>query len=150
MIIFSGEELNTIMKRRMFFVVVGLIFLTACGASSNTSDSNSNAPLATVPAEYAGKANPYGSDMPSEGAKIFQTNCATCHGPQGHGDGPAGQSLEPKPRNLAVLQKGVGDDYLFWRISEGKPGTSMVAWKGILDEDQIWQVVSFIRTLPEG
>jgi mono/diheme cytochrome c family protein len=72
-----------------------------------------------------------------------------CHGPQGHGDGPAGQSLDPKPKNLAVLRKSVGDDYLFWRINEGKSGTSMVAWKGILTEEQIWQVISFIRVLKE-
>ena len=137
------------MKRLAFFVVAGLVFLTACGASSNPSDSNSNAAIATVPPEYAGKTNPYGAEMAPQGAKLFQTNCEMCHGPRGHGDGPAGQSLEPRPKNLAQLQKSVGDDYLFWRISEGKPGTSMVAWKGILDEDQIWQVVSFIRTLPE-
>ena len=48
-----------------------------------------------------------------------------------------------------MLKKSVGDDYLLWRISEGKPGTSMVAWKGILTDDQIWQAVSFIRTLNE-
>jgi mono/diheme cytochrome c family protein len=136
------------MKRIVWLVLVGLIFLTACGASSSVSDSESSAPLATVPAEFSGKTNPYPS-MASEGAKVFQTNCEMCHGPQGHGDGPAGQSLEPHPKNLAVLQKSVGDDYLFWRINEGKQGTSMVAWKGILTEEQIWQVVSFIRTLPE-
>jgi mono/diheme cytochrome c family protein len=70
-----------------------------------------------------------------------------CHGSQGHGDGPAGQALDPKPRNLAELQAKAGDDFLFWRIREGKPGTSMVAWKGILTDEQTWQVVSFIRTL---
>jgi len=137
------------MKRIVFLGLLGIILLTACGASSSSSSSNSNAPIATVPAEYAGKTNPYGADMAPNGEKIFQTNCQMCHGPQGHGDGPAGQSLDPKPKNLAVLQKNVGDDYLFWRISEGKPGTSMVAWKGILSEDQIWQVVSFIRSLNE-
>ena len=137
------------MKQMVFLVLAGLVLLTACGASSNSSDSNSNAPLATVPAEYAGKTDPYRAEMSPKGAKIFATNCEMCHGPQGHGDGPAGQSLDPKPKDLVVLQKTVGDDYLFWRINEGKPGTSMVAWKGILTEDQIWQVVSFIRTLNE-
>lgn len=137
------------MKRVVFLVLVGTFLLSACGTSSTSSQSDSNAPLATVPAPYAGKTNLYGADMASEGAKLFQTNCEMCHGPQGHGDGPAGQSLEPKPKNLAVLQKSASDAYLFWRISEGKPGTSMVAWKGILDENEIWQVISFLRTLPE-
>jgi mono/diheme cytochrome c family protein len=136
------------MKRVVFFVV-GIVLLTACGASSGSSDSNSNASLVTVPAEHAGKTDPYGANMALEGEKIFQTNCQMCHGPQGHGDGPAGASLDPKPKNLAAFQKTVADDYLFWRVNEGKPGTSMVAWKGILTEDQIWQIISFIRTLQE-
>jgi hypothetical protein len=59
----------------------------------------------------------------------------------------AGQSLDPRPKNLADLQRIVGDDYLFWRIHEGKPGTSMISWNGILTDEQIWQAVSFIRTL---
>jgi mono/diheme cytochrome c family protein len=91
--------------------------------------------------------NPLGPDASTPGAEVFKTNCATCHGPEGHGDGPAGQALEPRPKNLAELQPKVGDDFLFWRIREGKPGTSMVAWKGILTDEQIWQAVSFIRTL---
>jgi len=137
------------MKRIVFLVWVGLAVLTACAASSGSSDSNSNAPLAKIPAGYAAQTNPFGTEAGSDGAKVFQSNCEMCHGPQGHGDGPAGQSLEPKPRNLAVLQKSAADDYLFWRIAEGKPGTSMVAWKSVLTDEQIWQVVSFIRTLKE-
>jgi mono/diheme cytochrome c family protein len=40
-----------------------------------------------------------------------------------------------------------GDDFLFWRVSAGSPGTSMAPWQGILTEDQIWQVIAFVRTL---
>jgi high-affinity iron transporter len=137
------------MKKILFFVLVGILLLTACGSSSNSSEEDANSPLATVPAEYAGKTNPFGAEAATEGAKVFKSNCEACHGPQGHGDGPAAGSLNPQPKNLAALQKSVGDDYLFWRISEGKPGTSMVAWKGILTEEQIWQAVSFIHQLPE-
>jgi mono/diheme cytochrome c family protein len=135
---------------RKIFLMIGMVFLllTACGGNANaTSNPVENATLAPVPAEYAGLSNPLGLDAAAAGADVFRTNCETCHGPQGHGDGPAGQSLEPHPRNLAELQAKAGDDYLFWRIREGKPGTSMLAWKGILTDEQIWQAVSFIRTL---
>lgn len=121
--------------------------LVACGGSGAPSAPEDNATLAPVPAEYAGLTNPLGPDAADRGAELFRTNCEMCHGPQGHGDGPAGQSLEPHPRNLAQIQSQAGDDFLFWRIHDGKPGTSMVAWKGILTDEQIWQVVSFIRTL---
>lgn len=129
-------------------ILVATLLLAACGGNeTSASDANENATLAPVPAEYAGLTNPLGAQAAEAGAEVFRTNCATCHGPQGHGDGPAGQSLEPKPGNLAQVQSKAGDDYLFWRIHDGKPGTSMVAWKGILTDEQIWQAISFIRTL---
>ena len=136
------------MKRITLLVVLGIFVLAACsGAKQSSSSQNEIGTLESVPAEYAGKTNPLGSEAAGEGDKVFQANCSMCHGSQGHGDGAASGSLDPKPKNLAVLQESAADDYLFWRISEGKPGTSMVAWKGILTEEQIWQTVSFIRSL---
>jgi mono/diheme cytochrome c family protein len=135
------------MKNVLYFVMLGSLLLAACGEGNGIGGSAPISTLAPVPAEYVGKTNPFGPEAADEGARIFRTNCETCHGPRGHGDGPAGDSLDPKPKNLAELQKIAADDYLFWRISAGKEGTSMVAWKGILTEGQIWQVISFIRTL---
>ena len=129
------------------FIVLNIFLLVACSSGASTSDQNEIGTPAPVLEEYAGKTNPFGPATSGEGAQIFKTNCEMCHGPHGHGDGPASGSLDPKPKNLAILQESVGDDYLFWRISEGKPGTAMVVWKGILTEEQIWQLVSFIRTL---
>ena len=130
-------------KQLPVFFVIGILLLMACGASQ-AEDAFTPA---AVPTEFTGLSNPLGPEAAAAGAAIFQANCELCHGPQGHGDGVAGQSLEPKPQNLADLQAIVGDDYLFWRIHEGKPGTAMVAWKGILTDEQIWQTVAFIRTL---
>ena len=135
------------MKKFVLILGISVLTLVACNGNVSSSSTSENATPAAVPAEYAGLTNPLGADAADEGAQIFKSNCEMCHGPLGHGDGPAGQSLEPRPRNLAELQTKVGDDFLFWRIHEGKPGTSMVAWKGILEDEQIWQVVSFIRTL---
>lgn len=126
-------------------LVLGASILIAC--SGNGGGTEANATLAPVPAEYAGITNPLGAEAAVQGAKVFQSTCATCHGSQGHGDGPASGSLDPKPKNLAEIQSVAGDDYLFWRVSTGKPGTAMVAWQGILTEEQIWQVIAFIRTL---
>jgi mono/diheme cytochrome c family protein len=103
--------------------------------------------LAQVPSEYSGRTNPLGAEAAASGAQVYATNCAMCHGTEGHGDGPAGESLIPPPKDLAELNRIAGDDYLYWRIAEGKPGTSMFAWKGILPDDDIWKLVSHIRTL---
>ena len=124
-------------------IILGALVLIGCSASATEVVETP----ATVPMEFAGATNPFGVESAESGAEIFKANCELCHGPQGHGDGIAGQSLEPKPKNLANLQATVGDDFLFWRIHEGKPGTAMVAWNGILTDEQIWQTVAFIRTL---
>ena len=134
------------LHRMLFIILASPLILVACGGGNSTATTE-NATLAPVPTEYAGLKNPLGVDAASQGGEAFRTNCEMCHGPQGHGDGPAGQSLDPRPRNLADLQTTAGDDFLFWRIREGRSGTAMVAWKGILTDEQIWQVISFIRTL---
>jgi mono/diheme cytochrome c family protein len=131
------------MKKVSFVVsILGLLLLAACSISSTPAPT-----FESVPPEYAGQTNPLGPEAATEGAAVFKTNCAPCHGAQGHGDGPAGAALDPAPKNLADLQTHATDDYIFWRISTGKPGTSMVAWRGILTDDQIWQAIAFIRTL---
>jgi len=134
------------MKKTLLYLLLGVIVFTLAACNSN-SQPQANATLAPVPAEYVGKTNPLGAESAVAGAEVFKNNCEVCHGPQGHGDGPAGASLDPKPKNLPELSTVVTDDYLFWRISTGKDGTSMVAWKGVLTEEQIWQVISFIHTL---
>jgi mono/diheme cytochrome c family protein len=128
-------------KLLSFILILTALALTACGGGAEPAAVDS------IPAEFAGKTNPLGADAAAAGAEIFKNNCKACHGEQGHGDGPAGLALDPKPRNLPDLAATVGDDYLFWRVSVGKLGTSMVGWKGILTDEQIWQVVTFIRTL---
>ncbi len=134
-------------KFLMILLVAAALILTACGSGENGGRVQTPAAPAPVPSGYSGKTNPLGAEAATTGAEIFKNYCTACHGPQGHGDGPAGASLDPAPRNLPELSATATDDYLFWRISTGKPGTAMSAWKGILSDEQIWQVVTFIRTL---
>ena len=129
-------------KFLLIALALSALILAACGGAPATPYVP-----APVPADYAGKTNPLGPDAAAAGASVFKVNCESCHGAQGHGDGPAGAALDPKPRDLVVLGAMVQDDFLFWRINEGKEGTSMVPWKAVLTEEQIWQLVAFIRTL---
>lgn len=131
------------MKKALCLVLLGILLL-ACGSAGSTATS---VDVESVPLEYFGKTNPLDASAAMQGAETFQSTCASCHGEEGRGDGVASSSLNPKPKNLVELQKQVGDDYLFWKISDGSLGTAMLAWKGILTEEQIWQVIGFIRTL---
>ena len=109
---------------------------------------------APVPAEYQGKTNPVPADEASlaRGEEIYAQQCATCHGDGGMGDGPAGQGLDPAPAPIAHSSQMLSDSYLFWRISEGGVPfkTAMIPYKGILSEDEIWDVINYTRALGSG
>ncbi|MBL8099020.1 MAG: c-type cytochrome [Anaerolineales bacterium] len=130
--------------KKVLFVLLSVLIISACGESASGINQNV---LPTVPSNYVNLTNPLSADAAIAGGEIFQSTCATCHGSGGHGDGPAGAALNPPPKDLSVLQLEVSDGYLFWRISEGSPGTAMVAWRGILSDEQIWQLTTYIRTL---
>src|SRR5207344_1390546 len=68
--------------------------------------------------------------------------CQGCHGPAGQGDRDRGA---PALRS-ASLARGNDDADLFRNIRSGVPGTQMPSFSRLTDE-QIWQVVSYIRSL---
>jgi mono/diheme cytochrome c family protein len=89
------------------------------------------------------------------GKKTFQTFCFTCHGAKGKGDGPAGMSLNPKPRNFtdtAFMSK-ESKEKMYSVIADGgkKNGLSpmMAAWKTSLKPDQINDVLAYVLTFSE-
>ncbi len=94
-----------------------------------------------------------GSGNPGAGRKVHVDNCLRCHGAQGRGDGPAAQLLKTKPANWTDKKKmsGLSDAYLYKIISGGGgavgKSTLMPGFKGKLNDSQIRDVISFIRSL---
>ncbi|MDO8970302.1 MAG: hypothetical protein Q7U74_06415, partial [Saprospiraceae bacterium] len=66
-------------------------------------------------------------------------------------DGPAGSALTPKPGNLQTAAKDASEAFIYWRVAEGGSmdpfKSSMPALKSSLKEEQIWQLVSYVKTL---
>ena len=83
------------------------------------------------------------------GRKIYSNICIRCHGIDGKGS--LGIKLVPPPADLSspAIQNRL-DGTLFKRIHEGKPNTAMGAWKHALSEDEIWDVLAYVRTLGVG
>jgi mono/diheme cytochrome c family protein len=101
-----------------------------------------------APPAAANRPNPVPANATTlaAGQKLYVSNCLTCHGASGKGDGPGGAALEKKPADLAArIKAGESDGALFWKISEGR--SPMVSWKGSLSETQRWELVNYIKSL---
>lgn len=81
------------------------------------------------------------------GEKLFQSNCAFCHGGDGTGKNWIGTFLDPHPRDLTAPASlaGLTRQTLATRIREGIPGTAMPAWKGLLNDEQIQDLIHYIN-----
>ena len=95
------------------------------------------------------------SPAPSTDIKgLYDASCASCHGVDGRGGGPASTALAPAPRDFT---RGIykfratasgslpSDDDLSRAIAHGLPGTSMLAWEGILTGEQIRGLVAYVK-----
>lgn len=80
------------------------------------------------------------------GEKIFQANCAFCHGATATGRNWIGSFLQPHPRDLTDrdAMAGMNQQRLTKVITEGLPGTSMSAWGSVLSSDQIDAVADYV------
>lgn len=127
----------------------------ACGQGGKPADNTSKEPAKItrpeVAEEYQGKTMPEGASA-EEGKKLFTAQCVSCHGETGDGETQMGKALKPPAGNLtdAKLHDAIGDDYIFWRVSEGggfAPFKSAMTPFKNLSEEQRWHLVAYVRSL---
>jgi glucose/arabinose dehydrogenase/cytochrome c5 len=94
-----------------------------------------------APAASAQLKNPYvGQDAAvAVGAKLYATNCASCHGARGQGTGNVPPLTEGPIRTAP-------DGEVFWFITTGSIKNGMPPWNA-LPEEQRWQIVSYLKAL---
>jgi mono/diheme cytochrome c family protein len=91
-------------------------------------------------------ATPVKEGDPVSGREIYVNTCIHCH--DINGKGVPGSKFVPPPADLTApaVQHRL-DGALFRRIHDGKPNTVMGAWKHALSDDEIWDVLAYVRTL---
>lgn len=90
--------------------------------------------------------NSHLDDAARRGEQLFQKNCAFCHAADGTGRNWIGSFLESRPRDLTGHQiKSMNEQQLQETILNGLPGTSMPAWRNVLNKSQISDIIAYIR-----
>jgi cytochrome c6 len=80
-----------------------------------------------------------------DGALLFDTSCAQCHGHDGRG-APAFKALGVPDFTDAALQQKFSDDDMTKIIQNGSPSRKMPPWRGLYSDEQIRALVAHVRT----
>ena len=80
------------------------------------------------------------------GKRFYASNCATCHGAKGDGQGPRAYFINPKPRNFvsAEARALLNRPAIYAAVAAGKLGTEMPAWDKVLTPQQIADVSEYV------
>jgi cytochrome c oxidase cbb3-type subunit 2 len=120
-------------------------------------DTNQKALLSVVPQKFWDLLDPVPADDRSliDGKTIFVTNCIGCHGVHGDGQGPADQFLNPYAYNFtnaANMAHGLSTSpgSFYEHILYGIKGTAMQPFGQDLTVQNIWDVINFLYTIPNG
>ncbi|MDQ3194008.1 MAG: cytochrome c [Bacteroidota bacterium] len=88
------------------------------------------------------------ADITARGKELYLTNCASCHGATGNGDGAAGTTLVPPPRNFVNPQAwkiGPKITQMYITLQEGIPNTAMASFSIIPPEERL-AIIQFVQT----
>ena len=102
-------------------------------------------------ASVGGVALPANTPDLANGRRLYETDCAPCHGDTGAGDGRSSPGMDPPPTAFrgAFLEK-LSPRQTFNALTHGVAGTAMPSYALAYDEQQRWDVAFFVPTLRVG
>src|SRR5215472_518679 len=104
----------------------------------------------SVPASARAAVNPLGAHPDpaalAAGHDLYTAKCETCHAFDGGGRSEIGGSVFPRAPMLRAALPRMSDGEIFYHIRNGIRNTAMPAWN--FSDAQVWQLVSYLRTLP--
>ncbi len=92
----------------------------------------------------------------TRGKAVYDRRCVECHGTAGQGDGPAAHLLTPRPRDFTLGRYKIRstetgsiptDADLVRSVRKGLYGSAMPGWETLISDNDISDVVAFVKTL---
>ena len=88
-------------------------------------------------------------ELVKQGSEIYHVQCTSCHGVEGHGNGPAAAALNPPPRNFTQTQgwkNGRRSTMVFKTLKEGLPPSAMASYANLPPDDR-WALAAFVLSI---
>jgi mono/diheme cytochrome c family protein len=104
-----------------------------------------------VPVKYEKMKNPYSKAADTEkiGRILYAKHCKSCHGSKGKGDGKKAASLDTPVGDFSSPSfKNQTDGSLYYKTFFGRDEMPSFK-KKIVDEEEKWLIVNYMRTLGE-
>ena len=149
----------TIVLLILLFVLGGMLFVYSGAYNVAANDAHSDLFRWLVStttersiANHAEKLAPV--ELPTDSATVrrgfvaFDDMCVQCHGAPGVDRGWIGQGVSPTPPYLHEEAAEMSDAELYWVIRHGIKFTSMPALQPTHTDDQIKELVAFVKQLP--
>ncbi|MBI4560493.1 MAG: cytochrome c, partial [Candidatus Rokubacteria bacterium] len=100
---------------------------------------------------------PASPELLALGKRVYEKQCAACHGFDGRGEGEAAYLLYPKPRDftagkfalVSTWDRVPTDEDLFRTISRGMPGSAMPSWAHLSEEER-WGLVHYLKSFAQN
>jgi mono/diheme cytochrome c family protein len=136
--------------------VVGVRPSTSPSSSASGADPASRQSVVNDAVSSQGSPVPSTPESIASGKRIFESNCAACHGPQAQGAIKAGLTISiideqrgRQPPDLTDDQwdHGSRDEDIFAAIKRGLPPAMMPSFGATVSDTDIWSVVSYLRSL---
>lgn len=128
-------------------IMVSLLFAVVVLMAQNVSGQTKQSKPWEVPEEYKNMENPVPKSEESNktGKALYDRQCASCHGKSGLSDGF-------KSRTLSDFAGDFSSDYYqnqtdgehFFKTKFGRE--EMPKYEGILTDEEIWNIVNYMRT----
>jgi len=132
------------MKRKLIMIAILVVSLAAVAFKIDQQPK----PW-PVPDKNAKAVNPVKSNKESiaAGKTLWSTHCSSCHGKTGLGDGNKAAQLKTQPADFSKASfQSQSDGSIYYKISEGRDDMPSFK-KKIPEQEDIWDLVVFVRTL---
>jgi mono/diheme cytochrome c family protein len=133
------------------FVILGGMPVATKGPPLPLEKAIARTALHAAMARDIGTPSPLPADEPNllAGAKVYQHDCAVCHGQLGRPETAIAKGMFPHPPQLLPPKKGVTDDpvgEIYWKVKHGIRLTGMPGYTDSLTDSEMWQVSLLLRT----